>query len=73
MHNDQIRLAGNRVFGPQAQKALDSLIDVVLDGLNHGFFDYSISCEVGNKGKRMVVIKAGKSHRFTIPEEELPR
>jgi len=73
MHNNKIRLRSTRVCGPQAQEALDSLIDVVLDGLNHGFFDYSISCEVGSKGKRMVVIKAGKSHRFTIPEEELPR
>ena len=39
----------------------------------HGFFDYSIACEIGNGGKRQLVIRAGKSHKFTIPEDELPR
>jgi hypothetical protein len=45
---------------------------VVVDGLKHGFFDYSIACEVGNGGKRHLVIRAGKSHKFTIPAEEVP-
>jgi hypothetical protein len=36
-----------------------------------GFFDYSIACEVGNGGKRHLVIRAGKSHKFTIPAEEV--
>lgn len=55
------------------REALDGLRSLVIDGLQHGFFDYSISCEVGNNGKRQLVIRAGKSHKFTIPEEELPR
>jgi hypothetical protein len=28
---------------------------------------------LGNGGKRHLVIRAGKSHKFTVPEEELPR
>jgi hypothetical protein len=32
-----------------------------------------ITCEIGNGGKCHLVIRAGKSHKFTIPEEELPR
>lgn len=44
-----------------------------LEGLKHGFFDYSIACEVANGGKRQLVIRAGKSHKFTIPENEVPR
>ena len=55
------------------REALDRLRDLVVDGLKHGFFEYSISCEIGNKGRRQLVIRAGKSHRFTIPEDDLPR
>jgi hypothetical protein len=60
-------------YGGQVREALDRLHGLVVDGLKHGFFDYSISCEVGNKGRRQLVIRAGKSHKFTIPEEDLPR
>ena len=60
-------------YGDQVREALDRLRSLVVDGLKHVFFDYSISCEVGNKGKRQLVIRAGKSHKFTIPEDELPR
>jgi hypothetical protein len=60
-------------YGGQLREALDRLRGLVVDGLKHGFFDYSISCEVGSKGKRQLVIRAGKSHKFTIPEDDLPR
>lgn len=56
----------------QLREALDRLEDLIVDGLKHGFFDYSIVCEVGNGGKRHLVIRAGKSHKFTIPLEEVP-
>ncbi len=59
--------------GGQVREALECLRSLVVDGLKHGFFDYSISCEVGNKGRRQFVIRAGKSHKFTIPEDDLPR
>ena len=35
--------------------------------------DCSIACEIGNGNRRELVIEAGKTHKFTIPEEELPR
>ena len=57
----------------QARDLFDRIRGLIVDGLKHGFFDYSISCEIGKKGKRHLVIKAGKSHKFTIPEDELPR
>ena len=57
----------------QVREALDRLEGLVVDGLKHGFFDYSIACEVANGGKRQLVIRAGKSHKFTIPEDEVPR
>ena len=62
-----------RAGGGQVREALDRLEGLVVDGLKHGFFDYSIACEVANGGKRQLVIRAGKSHKFTIPANEVPR
>ena len=57
----------------QVGEALDYLAVLVIDGLKHGFFDYSISCEIGARGRRQLVVKAGKSRKFTIREDELTR
>lgn len=62
-----------RARSGQVREAFDRLEGLVLDGLKHGFFDYSITCEIASGGKRKLVIRAGKSHKFTIPEDELPR
>ena len=62
-----------RVARGQVRDALDRLEGLVVDGLKHGFFDYSIACEIGNGGKRHLVIRAGKSQKFTIPADEVPR
>jgi hypothetical protein len=62
----------NRLAGGSERDAMfDCLQEIVLDGLRHGFFDCVITCELVNAGKRRVVIKAGKSHQFTIREEDL--
>ena len=44
-----------------------------LEGLKHGFFDCWITCEITSGGKRHLVIRGGKSHKFTIPEAQVPR
>jgi hypothetical protein len=62
-----------RVVRGQVREALDCFEGLVLDGLKHGFFDYSISCEIGIGGKRQLLIRAGKSHKFTIPPDEVLR
>jgi hypothetical protein len=59
--------------GPQFREARDRLVQIVLDGLRHGHFRCSISSGIGKGNRRELVIEAGKSHKFTIPEEELPR
>jgi hypothetical protein len=59
--------------GPQFHEALRRLVDVVQDGLRHGHFRCAISSGIGKNNRRELVIEAGKSHKFTIPEEELPR
>lgn len=61
-----------RAKSGQVREALDQLEDLFIDGVKHGFFRCSIACEILN-GKRHVVIEAGKSHKFTIPEHEVPR
>jgi hypothetical protein len=72
MHETQI-FASARAHHGQLAEALAHLESVVLEGLRHGFFEYSIACEIVSSGKRQIVICAGKSHKFTIPEDELPR
>jgi hypothetical protein len=62
-----------RAKSGQVRKALDRLEGLVVDGLKHGFFECRIACEIVSGGKRQLVIRAGKSHKFTIPEDELPR
>ena len=59
--------------GPQFREALDRLGQIILDGLRHGHFRCSISSEIGKNKRREIMIEAGKSHKFTIPEDELPR
>ena len=55
------------------EAALDLLREIVLDGLRHGFFECAVSSEVVNGKKRRLIIRAGKSHQFTIAEDELPQ
>jgi hypothetical protein len=62
-----------RVYGRQLREALDRIEGLIVEGLRHGFFDYSITCDIGKGGRRQLVIRAGKTHKFTIPEDELPR
>jgi hypothetical protein len=62
-----------RALGGQMAEALAHLERVMVDGLRHGFFECSIACEICTGGKRHLVIRAGKSHKFTIPEDEVPR
>ena len=59
--------------GPQLREALDQIGQIVLDGLSHGHFRATVSSEIGKGNRRELVIEAGKSHKFTIPEDELPR
>jgi hypothetical protein len=62
-----------RAKSGRVREVLDRLEGLVVEGLKHGFFDYSIACEIANGGKRQLVIRAGLSHKFTIPEDEVPR
>ena len=73
MHNDSTHDQTCRLVGPQVREALARLEQVVLDGLQHGHFRCTISSIIAKGNRRELVIEAGKSHKFTIPELELPR
>jgi hypothetical protein len=61
-----------RICGPELSRALTQVQTLILDGLRHGFFEYTIAGAIGTGGKRQLMIRAGKSHKFTIAEDELP-
>jgi hypothetical protein len=73
MHDEHSQNIDDHAYGPQARAALDRIIEVVLDGLKHGHFRCAITSSIGKNNKRDFMIEAGKSHKFTIPEEDLPR
>jgi len=59
--------------GPQLRSALDHIRKIIVDGICHGHFRATISSSIGNGNRRDLLIEAGKSYKFTIPESELPR
>lgn len=73
MHDDRDQKTDARTCGPQAREALDRIMEVVMDGLLHGHFRCAICSVIGKGNRRDLVIEAGKSHKFTIPEDDLPR
>lgn len=72
MDNESTHDHGYCLLGPQIREALARLEQVVLDGLLHGHFRCTISSTIAKGNRRELVIEAGKSHKFTIPEDELP-
>jgi hypothetical protein len=73
MHNKPLQPDAGQSGGPQFREAFEHLVQIVLDGLRHGHFRSAISGGIGKGNRRELLIEAGKSHKFTIPEEELPR
>jgi hypothetical protein len=61
-----------RAYRGQLAEALAHFDKIVVDGLQHGFFECSITCQIMNRGARQLVIRAGKSYQFTIRQEDLP-
>ena len=55
----------------ELEAAMAKVLDELREGLIHGFFDYSMSCEIVGGAKRRFTLRAGKSHRFVIPIEAI--
>jgi hypothetical protein len=73
MHNEMTQPDETPAGGPQFRAAMDRLLEIFLEGLRHGHFRFAISSSIGKGNRREVLIEAGKSHKFTIPEDEMPR
>jgi hypothetical protein len=55
----------------QVDRALGKLREIVLQGLDHGFFECTIIGEIIKEQKRRLLIKAGNSFQFVIAADEL--
>jgi hypothetical protein len=73
MHKEPIETGAGHSGGPQFREVCDRLLQAVLDGLRHGHFRCAISSAIGKDKRREILIEVGKSHKFTVPEDELPR
>ncbi|GEM_PF-933790 len=52
------------------REALALIAREIVGGCRHGFFEYSITGESVRQGECSLTFKAGKSHRFRIPEND---
>jgi len=60
-------------YSKPVRSALDLIERLLIEGIKHGHFDYSVTCETGTNGRRLLIVKAGKSHKFSIMEPDVPR
>jgi hypothetical protein len=60
-------------YSDSVRAALDFVEGLLIEGIKHGHFDYSMTCETGSNGRRLLIVKAGKSHKFSIMEPDVPR
>jgi hypothetical protein len=60
-------------YSEPVRSALELIESLLVEGLKHGHFDYSVICELGTNGRRLLIVKAGKSHKFTIEGIDVPR
>lgn len=65
--------AVNSACTGELHRALEKLELEVRAGLLHGFFELEVAGEVIKDRKRRLVIRAGKSFQFIIPEHEIKR
>ena len=51
-------------------RALRHVLAEIREGLRHGHFEYVLTCDVIGHGRRRLVLRAGKSYQFVLPDEE---
>jgi hypothetical protein len=52
------------------EAALQRVLAEIHAGLRHGYFEYTVTCEIVNQGKRKFVLRAGKHYQFVIGAKE---
>ena len=73
MREETVSQREPRIYSHSLRSALDLIEVLLVEGIKHGHFDYVITCETGTNGRRLLIVKAGKSHKFSIREAELPQ
>jgi len=53
------------------REAFALMAQEIIAGLRHGYFDFTVTGEKQRQGECSLTFKAGKSHRFRIPEDDL--
>jgi hypothetical protein len=72
MREDIPSLEASLVYSKPVRSALGLIERLIIEGITHGHFDYSITCETGTHGRRLLIVKAGKSYKFAIMEADVP-
>jgi hypothetical protein len=53
--------------------AVQRIVAEIHDGLRHGFFEFTLTCEVIGHERRRLTLHAGKSYQFIIRKEDCIR
>ena len=51
-------------------RALSRILAEIHAGLRHGYFEFTLTCEVVGQGRRRLILHAGKNYQFVIPANE---
>lgn len=62
-----------RAYSPEVIKLLDFVERELVEGLQHGFFEFQINCVMKRGELREVVVKTGRTHKFNVPADRVPR
>jgi hypothetical protein len=73
MHNDVTFPKTSRTYPDPVRSALNLIEHLLIEGIKHGHFEYAVTCEMGTNGRRLLIVKAGKSHKFSITEPDVPK
>jgi hypothetical protein len=57
-------------LGGCLDRALRRIVAEIREGLRHGHFKYTLTCDVIGAGRRRLILRAGKHYQFVIPGEE---
>jgi hypothetical protein len=60
----------SRGLGDAGNQAFQRLFAEMREGLRHGYFEYTVTCEVIGNGRRRLQLRAGKNYQFVIPAED---
>ena len=64
MAEPTVNQAGDR------ERALRRIVSEIQSGLRHGYFDFTVTCELIGQGRRRLVLRAGKHYQFVIAADE---